>query len=72
MAFHSIEKPYRVNKHRFNINFNKGGRTWEKANKNHVVEAFQGLPGPNSRLFMGCQAAELNRFAKPVKMDLNL
>ena len=47
-------------------------KTWQKANKNHVVEAFQGLPGPNSRLFMGCQAAELNHFAKPFKMDLQL
>ena len=40
--------------------------------KKLVVEAFQGLPGPNSRLFMGCQAAELNHLTKPFKMDLQL
>ena len=66
------EKPHRVNGHRFNINLSKGKKTWQKTNKNHVFEAFQGLPGPNSRLFMGCQAAELNHFAKPFKMGLQL
>ena len=35
-------------------------------------EAFHGLPGPKSRLFMGCQATELNHFTKPFKMDLTL
>ena len=40
--------------------------------KKLVVEDFQGLPGPNSRLFMGCQAAELNHFAKLFKMSLQL
>ena len=40
--------------------------------KKLVVEAFQGLPGPNSRLFMGCQAAELNHLTKPFKMGLQL
>ena len=27
---------------------------------------------PKSRLFMGCQATELNHFTKPYKMDLTL
>ena len=40
--------------------------------KKLVVEDFQGLPGPNSRLFMGCQAAELNHLTKPFKMALQL
>ena len=40
--------------------------------KKLVVEAFQGLPGPNSRLFVGCQAAELNHLTKPFKMGLQL
>ena len=40
--------------------------------KKLVVEAFQGMPGPNSRLFMGCQAAELNHLTKPFKMVLQL
>ena len=40
--------------------------------KKLVVEAFQGLPGPNSRLFMGCQATELNHLIKPFKMGLQL
>ena len=40
--------------------------------KKLVVEAFQGLPGPNSRLFMGCQAAELNHLTKPFKKALQL
>ena len=40
--------------------------------KKLVVEAFQGLSGPNSRLFMGCQTTELNHFTKPFKMDLTL
>ena len=35
-------------------------------------EAFHGLPGPKSRLSMGCQATELNHFTKPFKMDLTL
>ena len=37
-----------------------------------MYKAFHGLPGPKSRLFMGCQAAELNHFAKPFKIDLGL
>ena len=41
-------------------------------NPKEIYKAFHGLPGPKSRLFMGCQAAELNHFAKPFKMDLNL
>ena len=44
----------------------------DKGKLNRVVEAFQGLPGPNSRLFMGCQAAELNHLTKPFKMGLQL
>ena len=40
--------------------------------KKLVVEAFQGMPGPNSRLFVGCQAAELNNLTKPFKMGLQL
>ena len=35
-------------------------------------EAFHGLPGTKSWLFMGCQATELNHFTKPFKMDLTL
>ena len=31
-----------------------------------------GCQAPNSRLFMGCQATELNHFTKPFKMDLTL
>ena len=44
------------------------------ANKSikRTCEAFHGLPGPKSRLFMGCQATELNHFSKPFKMDLTL
>ena len=30
------------------------------------------MPGPNSRLFVGCQAAELNHLTKPFKMGLQL
>ena len=41
-------------------------------NTRRICEAFHGLPGPKSRLFMGCQAAELNHFTKPFKMDLTL
>ena len=52
-------------------NFNKGEKTFRKQIK-LVVEAFQGLPGPNSRLFMGCQATELNHLTKPFKIDLQL
>ena len=42
------------------------------ANPKEICKAFHGLPGPKSRLFMGCQATELNHFSKPFKMDLNL
>ena len=35
-------------------------------------EDFHGLPGPKPRLFMGCQATELNHFTKPFKMVLTL
>ena len=42
------------------------------ANKKRTCEAFHGLLGPKSRLFMGCQATELNHFTKPFKMDLTL
>ena len=37
-----------------------------------ICKAFHGLPGPKSRIFMGCQAAELNHFAKPFKLGLQL
>ena len=37
-----------------------------------ICKDFHGMPGPKSRLFMGCQATEINHFAKPFKMDLNL
>ena len=67
-----IEKSHRVNGHQFKINSSKGENLAKSKIKNRVVEAFQGLPGPNSRLFMGCQAAELNHFAKPLKMGLQL
>ena len=40
--------------------------------KKEIYKAFHGLPSPKSRLFMGCQATELNHFSKPFKMDLNL
>ena len=36
------------------------------------IEDFHGLPDPKSRLFIGCQATELNHFTKPFKMDLTL
>ena len=36
------------------------------------MRLFMGYQAPNSRLFMGCQAAELNHFAKPFKMGLQL
>jgi len=66
------EKPHRVNGHWFKINSSKGENLAKKQTRNHVVKAFQGLPCPNSRLFMGCQATELNHFAKPFKMGLQL
>ena len=47
-------------------------RCSKTANPKEICKAFHGLPGPRSRLFMGCQAAELNHFPKPFKMDLNL
>ena len=53
-------------------NLNKGEKSCQKTKEKLIVEAFQGLPGPNARLFMGCQATELNRFTKPFKMVLNL
>ena len=81
-------KPCRVKKHRVDVmtyglagsvdtgltqNFIKRDETLQKQNQiKLVVEAFQGLPGPNSRLFVGCQAAELNHLTKPFKMDLQL
>ena len=34
--------------------------------------AFYELPGSKSRLFMGCQASELNHLTKPFKMGLQL
>ena len=64
------EKPYQVKRDRFNIEFSK--RKMTNANKNRVVEAFQGLPGPNPRLFIVFQAAELNHLTKPFKMGLQL
>ena len=42
------------------------------ANTKRNMQGFHGLPGPKSRLFMGCQAAELNHLTKPFKMDLTL
>ena len=81
-------KPRRVKKHQVDVmtysragsedadltwNFIKRDKTLQKQNQiKLVVEAFQGLPGPNSRLFMGCQAAELNHLTKPFKMGLQL
>ena len=81
-------KPHQVKKHRVDVmtysragsedadltwNFIKRDKTLQKQNQiKLVVEAFQGLPGPNSRLFMGCQAAELNHFTNPIKIDLTL
>jgi len=44
----------------------------QSSNENRVVEAFWGLPGPNARLFVGCQATELNHLTKPFKIDLQL
>ena len=66
------EKPHRVNGHWFKTNSSKGENLAKKQTRNHVVQAFQGLPGANSRLLMGCQAIELNHFAKPFKMGLQL
>ena len=44
-----------------------------KQNSNRkICEAFYELPGSKSRLFMGCQASELNHLTKPFKMDLQL
>ena len=37
-----------------------------------ICEAFHGPLGPKSRFFMGCQATELNHFAKPFRMGLQL
>ena len=53
-------------KNRFNIKYN------QNSNENRVVEAFWGLPGPNARLFVGCQATELNHLTKPFMIDLQL
>ena len=36
------------------------------------MQGFYELPGSKSRLFMGCQAAELNHLTKPFKMGLQL
>ena len=44
-----------------------------KQNSNRkICEAFYELPGSKSRLFMGCQASELNHLTKPFKMGLQL
>ena len=44
-----------------------------KQNSNgKICEAFYELPGSKSRLFMGCQAFELNHLTKPFKMGLQL
>ena len=44
-----------------------------KLNSNtKICEAFYELPGSKSRLFMGCQASELNHLTKPFKMGLQL
>ena len=51
-------------KNRFNIKYS------QNSNENRVVEALWGLPCPNARLFVGCQATELNHLTKPFKMDL--
>ena len=67
-----LKKPHRVKEHWFKINSSKGENLAKKQTRNHVVKAFQGLPGPNSRLFMGCQATELNHLTKPFKMGLQL
>ena len=40
--------------------------------KKEICKAFYELPGSKSRLFMGCQAFELNRLTKPFKMGLQL
>ena len=36
------------------------------------MRGFSWAARPKSRLFMGCQATELNHFTKPFKMDLTL
>ena len=36
------------------------------------MRGFSWAVRPKSRLFMGCQATELNHFTKPFKMDLTL
>ena len=74
MSCRFIVKPYRVvintvlseNIHKSLI------KDFKTTNTKEICKAFHGLPGPKSRLFMGCQAAELNHFAKPFKMDLQL
>ena len=44
-----------------------------KQNSNRkICEAFYELPGSKSRLFMGCQASELNHLSKAFKMGLQL
>ena len=44
-----------------------------KQNSNRkICGAFYELPGSKSRLFMGCQASELNHLSKPFKMGLQL
>ena len=48
---------------------------WTSTNKTQkriICKAFHGLPGSKLRLFMGCQASELNHLTKPFKMDLQL
>ena len=45
----------------------------QKTNSNRkICEAFYELLGSKSRLFMGCQASELNHLTKPFKMGLQL
>ena len=43
-----------------------------KIQKKEIFKAFYKLPGSKSRLFMGCQASELNHLAKPFKRGLQL
>ena len=40
--------------------------------KKLVVKAFQGLPGPTSRLYMRCPTTGIKQFTKPSKTDLTL
>ena len=65
------EKIIRVKRRRFNSKPYQRRENFKKQIK-LVVEAFHGLPGPKSRLFMGFQATELNHFTKPFKMGLQL